>query len=272
MKTFLFVFSLMSFNVLFGQKRLYDPAIVAQQKRQVFESWGDWRPYPKYNFLGIQTNFAYATVWGWLSPQRNRRYKNGEDIRPLKPQGGIELQRLGEVKLQEEETKKIKVEVDSIYKRNVQDFAHWTSATVDADPLWILYYKRMLKPLREFPLKPSNYRDWGIKDQKTYEQLKRIGVINELQRKLDIIKGDYTIARTLPMPRGKRFIKYHRCLNEWRNLKRVIKKYETQGTFITKISDMISKRKKIKYEAKTDTEIVESVINDYQKTQKKYEQ
>ena len=45
---------------VFGQftvKRLYDPSIVAQHKRMVFQSWGDWRPYPKY-LLGIQTNFA----------------------------------------------------------------------------------------------------------------------------------------------------------------------------------------------------------------------
>ena len=50
---------------VFGQftvKRLNDPSIVAQHKRMVFQSWGDWRPYPKY-LLGIQTNFAYATVW-----------------------------------------------------------------------------------------------------------------------------------------------------------------------------------------------------------------
>lgn len=29
-------------------KKLNDPSIVAQSKRQVYESWGDWRPYPKY--------------------------------------------------------------------------------------------------------------------------------------------------------------------------------------------------------------------------------
>ena len=61
----------------FGQvKKLNDPSIVAHQKRMVFESWGDFRPYPKYT-LGIQTNFAYATVWGWLSPSKNQDYKNG---------------------------------------------------------------------------------------------------------------------------------------------------------------------------------------------------
>ena len=52
-------------------KRLNDPAIVAQHKRMTFERWGDWRPYPKY-FLGIQTNVAYATVWGMWAPSINR--------------------------------------------------------------------------------------------------------------------------------------------------------------------------------------------------------
>ncbi|MEW7223596.1 hypothetical protein AB2S25_18390, partial [Elizabethkingia anophelis] len=56
-----------------AQNRLNDEAIVSQHKRQVFEAWGDWRPYGKY-FLGVQTNFAYSTVWGMLSPSRNRDY------------------------------------------------------------------------------------------------------------------------------------------------------------------------------------------------------
>ena len=93
---------------VFGQftvKRLNDPSIVAQHKRMVFQSWGDWRPYPKY-LLGIQTNFAYATVWGMWAPSRNRDYKDGEDIRPLKPTG-LQNQRFAQVKFQEEEAKKI---------------------------------------------------------------------------------------------------------------------------------------------------------------------
>ena len=92
---------------VFGQsvKRLNDPSIVAQHKRMVFESWGDWRPYPKY-FLGIQTNFAYATVWGMWAPGINRDYKDGDDIRPLKPTGEQNL-RLAQLKFQEEEAKKI---------------------------------------------------------------------------------------------------------------------------------------------------------------------
>lgn len=268
-KTIGFIVMLMLSHVLFGQKRLYDPTIVSQQKRQVFERWGDWRPYPKY-FLGIQTNFSYATVWGWMAPARNRRYKNGEDIRPLKV-GGIENQRLAEVKLQEEESKKIKVEIDSIYKRNVQDLAHWTPATVDADPLWILYYKRMLTPLKKFPEKPSNYRDWGFKDEETYEHLKKMGELDFLQKKLDLMKENYTIARTLSMPRGKRFLKYHKCLIEWRKFKNLIAESEAESNWFTKWENMFSKKKNIKYEPKTDTEIVVSAINNYEKIQKKYE-
>lgn len=247
----------------FSQKRLYDPTIVAQEKRQVFESWGDWRPYPKY-VLGIQTNFNYATVWGWLAPARNRRYKNGADIRPLKV-GGIETQRLAEVKLQEEETKKIKLEIDSIYKRNVQYFAHWTEKTVDADPLWILYYKRMLRPLNEMNMKPSNYQEWGFKDQKTYEFMKRMGLLDNLQRKLDLLKANYTIARTLPMPRGKRFLKYHKCLIEWRELKSMISHGENQSSILIEWKNMISKKKNIDYQYQTDVQIVNSTMKEFGK-------
>ena len=191
----------------FGQsiKKLNDPSIVAQHKRMTYESWGDWRPYPKY-FLGIQTNFAYATVWGMWAPSINRDYKNGEDIRPLKPNGEQNL-RLAQLKLQEEEAKRIKAALDTIYKRNVQDFAHWTSATVDADPLWLLYYKRMLKPITEFPNTPQNFIEWRLKDQQTFETLNTTGTLKRLQEELDIIKEKYAISRSMDMPRGKRTMK-----------------------------------------------------------------
>ena len=97
-----------------AQNRLNDNAIVSQHKRMVFERWGDWRPYGKW-FLGVQTNFAYATVWGMWSPKRNKDYKNGQDIRPLKPTG-LEVQRLLELEVQKQEAEKIKAESDSIYK------------------------------------------------------------------------------------------------------------------------------------------------------------
>ena len=154
------------------------------------------------NILKNHSNFAYATVWGMWAPSRNRDYKDGPDIRPLKPTGEQNL-RFAQLKFQEEEAKKIKAASDTIYKRSVQDFAHWTSATVDADPLWLLYYKRMLKPITQFPDTPQNFIEWRLKDQQTYETLSTTGTIKRLQEELDLIKEKYSMSRSMDMPRGK---------------------------------------------------------------------
>ena len=196
----------------------------------VFQSWGDWRPYPKY-FLGIQTNFAYATVWGMWAPSINRDYKNSEDIRPLKPTG-VQNQRFAQVKIEEEEAKKIKAASDTIYKRSVQDFAHWTSATVDADPLWLLYYKRMLKPITQFPDTPQNFIEWRLKDQQTYDMLNTTGTLKRMQEELDMIKEKYSMSRSMDMPRGKRFIMYHETLIRWRKLVQELRKYNNKTTLL----------------------------------------
>lgn len=227
-----FKFLLVTVSV-FGQisvKRLNDPSIVAQHKRMTFESWGDWRPYPKY-LLGIQTNFAYATVWGMWAPSINRDYKDGDDIRPLKPTG-VQNQRYAQLKYEEEEAKKIKAASDTIYKRSVQDFAHWTSATVDADPLWLLYYKRMLKPITEFPDTPQSFIEWRLKDQQTYETLNTTGTLKRLQEELDMIKEKYSMSRSMDMPRGKRFIMYHETLIRWRKFVQELRKYNNKTTLL----------------------------------------
>lgn len=211
-------------------KRLNDPAIVAQHKRMTFERWGDWRPYPKY-LLGIQTNVAYATVWGMWAPKINRNYKKGDDIRPLKPTG-VQNQRFAELKFQEEEAKKIKAASDTIYKRSVQDFAHWTSTTVEADPLWLLYYKRMLKPITEFPDTPKNFTQWGLKDYTTYKILKTTGTLKRFQEELDLIKEKYEMSRTMDMPRGKRFIMYHETLIRWRKFLQELKRHSNKTSLL----------------------------------------
>ena len=163
------------------------------------------------------------------APSINRDYKNGEDIRPLKPNGEQNL-RLAQLKIQEEEAKKIKAASDTIYKRSVQDFAHWTSATVDADPLWLLYYKRMLKSITEFPNTPQNFIEWRLKDQQTYETLNTTGTLKRWQEELDLIKEKYAMSRSMDMPRGKRFIMYHETLIKWRNFVQELKKYNDRTT------------------------------------------
>lgn len=268
LKRYIILQSLMIAVSFFGQlsvKRLNDPAIVAQHKRMTFESWGDWRPYPKY-FLGIQTNFAYATVWGMWAPKINRDYKEGEDIRPLKPTG-TQNQRFAQLKFQEEEANQIKAASDTIYKRSIQDLAHWTSATVDADPLWLLYYKRMLRPIAEFPDQPQNFLEWRLKDQKTYETLSVTGAIMRLQEELDLIKEKYSMARTLDMPRGKRFIMYHETLIKWKKFVTELRGYNNKTTLLTEYKNIFKNHSNYvlpsSWTPSSDQQIVKDVMQHY---------
>jgi len=248
----------------FGQiKRLNDPSIVAHNKRMVFESWGDFRPYPKY-FLGVQTNFAYATVWGWLAPARNRDYKNGADIRPLKPTG-LEVQRLVELEFQRKEAEKIKLQVDTLYTRNVQDLAHWTSATAEVDPLWLLYYKRMLKPLKEFPENPQNFVEWRLKDDKIYQNMLANGGIVNLKRELDLLKDKYNNSQTLDMPRGKRFLMYHETLIGWRKFTNQLRAFDQKNSLFLDYKKLLSRsRTQLTNDWNTrDIQIAQNTMNQY---------
>jgi hypothetical protein len=262
---FLLLFVTVGVSAQLSVKRLNDPSIVAQHKRMTFERWGDWRPYPKY-FLGIQTNFAYATVWGIWAPSKNRDYKDGPDIRPLKPTGEQNL-RFAQLKFQEEEAKKIKAASDTIHKRSVQDFAHWTSATVDADPLWLLYYKRMLKPITEFPDHPQNFLEWRLKDQQTFETLNTTGTITRLQEELDLIKEKYDMSRSMDMPRGKRFIMYHETLIKWRKFVQELRKYNNKTTLLLDYKNILKNHLSTalpnQWTPASDKQIVHSTMQQY---------
>lgn len=194
-------------------KYLNDPSIVAQHKRMVFEQWGEWRPYPKYLF-GVQTNFAYATVWGNWAPSKNRKYKRGPDIRPLKADG-LEVKRLAELEIERNNANKIFERVNAIRDQSEKDFLHYTAVTVEADPLWLLYYKKMLKPLKNFPENPS-YMDLGIETQEKYNLLVQTGAIESLLEILHSLKDSYYQSRNMAMPRGKRILMYHDTLIGWR--------------------------------------------------------
>lgn len=252
-------------STCYGQiKRLNDPSIVAHNKRTVYESWGDFRPYPKYT-LGIQTNFAYATVWGWLSPSINQDYKNGADIRPLKPTG-LEVQRYAELEFQRKEGEKIKLQVDTLYTRNIQDFAHWTAATVEADPLWLLYYKKMLKPLKEFPENPQNFLEWRLKDDKTYQNMLSTGGVSNLQKELDLLKEKYNSSRTLDMPRGKRFLMYHETLLGWRSFNDKLRSLDRKNTLFLEYKKLLEKPQissNYQLTILDDKKMVQNIMNRY---------
>lgn len=208
-------------------QRLKDPHIVGQEKRQVFQQWGDWRPNPKY-FLGIQTNLAYATVWGWIAPQRNRDYRNGADIRPLSP-AGLQNQRYASTLLEEKETEKVLEEIKSVYSHAIDEQLHYSSATVPTDPLYLLYYKPMLKDLQEFNTDSPIPLQWGFTSTAAFESFQRLGMMGEIKRKLDVLQDRLELAKSMEIPRGKRIMMFHECLIEWRKNKKYLAYLNQQG-------------------------------------------
>lgn len=260
-------FLILLFIGLFAEAQvpIRDEAIVAQHKRMVYSRWGDWRPYPKYILWGtIQVNVSYALIWGSWAPSRNRRYKRGADIRPLKATG-LETQRNIKTYLQEKEAERIKKSVEDIAKSNKKDFAHWTPLTVDADPLWLLYYKRMLRPLKEFPANPRNSIDWGFSNPEIYSNILKNGGIEPLKEKLEILKDKYKTARTVSMPRGKRFLLYHETLLEWRKFLSSIKRYNKSSFlnihYTKRVNSIKSNNKNFNF--KNDEEIFKNILTQY---------
>ncbi len=281
--TILFLFSyFLSFSQV-GYKIIKDRAIVGQEKRMVHRKWGDWYPKPKYkHFLGlkIQTSITASAVWGYplgeeyffhipFSNERNKKYKKGKDIRPLKVTG-LQNQRYGERIIQKKTTEKIKKEVEILKEKSQRDFAHWTNLTVDADLLWLWYYKKMLKPLKDFPKTPQNYAEWKLDNPTIYLRLKQNGEINALQEQLDILKHDYKISRTANIPRGKRILLYHKTLLGWRKFEKNIEYYNQTAKIFIYANDNLTNKKNYTLtnasnvnSLKSDEEIVLNIIEKY---------
>lgn len=278
-------------------KILNDPAIVGQHKRMVFQKWGEWYPKPVYKTIlwwetGIQTNVAASAIWGYnlygipsmITPKRNKRYKNGRDIRPLKPTG-LQNQRYGEREMEYNEAIKIRKEVKDLKAKSRRDFAHWSAGKVDIsyepdwialkllvsnDPLWLLYYKKMLKPLRKFPANPKSFLDWQLNSPEIYLRLKKTGAIKHLQEELDLLKHNYKVSRNVDMPRGKRILLYHKTLLDWRNFEKKLKAYNKEAHYAIKVRSKLKKSKKssMPHTPKSDTKIVRKVIQKYEKSYK----
>lgn len=264
-KIFLFAGLFASLNVL-PQMRMNDPSIVAQEKRQVYARWGDWRPYPKY-FLGVQTNFAYGQIWGNWAPRRNKRYKNGEDIRPLKPDG-LQWQRYSQIALMENQTDEMMQHVDKQKEIEQGELLNKTHITAVADPLYLVYYKPNLKSLVNWNVYSPFYVDWGFTNQKAFQQAQQYGMIDQFREDILELKDKYEVAQGVDVGRGQRLLMYHEVFLQWRKLRQRIK--DTEKTFY--LTD-ITKSKLKQYQIDTATHHTRSdaeIFNDVFKNAKIY--
>jgi len=257
------VFFLSALTIIQAQtsvRKLNDGSIVAQEKRQVFEKWGDWRPKAKY-VLGIQVNLAYATVWGNWAPSRNRQYKRGKDIRPLGP-AGLQNQRYASTLLEEQASEQTIQQIDSTYKQATDELLHYTGLTAPADPLYLLYYKKMLTPLDNFDANSQYYKDWGLASEEIYQDCIKYGLLEQTKRTIETLQEKYDMARSIDIARGKRILMYHECLIEWRKCISYLSYLNNTQRIKFEVMDKLKKAKneKPKSRARTDAEIYTDVL------------
>lgn len=255
-----YLFILCFTTCVYAQRQVRDAANLAQEKRNVYEKWGDWKPTNKGLFGSFHPH--YLAAWGPFS-KKNKRYRRGKDIRPLKADGNESI-RYGEVRFQRDRVEELQKSFDSIYNKTLNEFAHWTSIGSQNDPLYLLYYKKALRPFENFPKNPTHGLQWGM-DNKTFNKLKSIGAIEELINQIKELEDTFDLAKYADMPRGKRYLLYHKVLIGWRkfsnalyNYKRTYRKidlYEKYG------GDKVISVYNENLERKSDLEIVQAVLD-----------
>jgi len=188
-----------------AQKLINDESIRYQQERMVFKQWDKNKFTPTSGWLGI--NPYYWLTWG-LHPN----YKN-TDRRPLSV-WGPQTQRLGLVGTMNAVDDAYKLESDSLRNTALLEIANHSGLASSADPLWLLYYSKELKPALEFsdmsilaPL-PAEVRSKIISE----------GLYDWFKNELTILKERIIGAQTTNMDRGARILAYHRMLQEYRQL------------------------------------------------------
>lgn len=197
-------------------KSVRDEPLRAQDRRDVYIRWGDWKPKGSY-FLGIQTDPNHEMVWGWTAPlfggnkTRNKNYQK-QDIRPLIATGKQNLRYLA-FNQQKKMLDNMKKESDEMGQEALNEVMYYSSATSSADPLYLLYFKKTLKPVYDFKVADVVSQ---VKDAKVYDFLKKSGLVDEHIKSMEILKDRFKIAMNSDMERGQRIIFYHKILEDYR--------------------------------------------------------
>lgn len=189
----------------FAQRAIEDKAIRYQQERMVFKQWDPGKFEPGSGWLGI--NPYYWLTWG-LHPN----YPD-TDRRPLSA-WGPQTQRLGMVGVLNNVSGAYKLEADTLRSTSLLEITNQSGVLSAADPLWILYYAKELKPVLEY----SDGAILGALSGSVRNKVVSEGTFNWYKNELQILKERIGGARTANMDRGSRILAYHRLLREYRTL------------------------------------------------------
>lgn len=263
MKRQLFIISFLLISIVAfsqGIKKIEDPHIRAQANREVFKSWGNFLPNPKYNFFGIQTNIHYAMTWGWLSPNQNNRYRKGSDIRPLSPTGE-QSQRMVSNTLLNNLTEKYREDTDEIGKTALSELYYYSGLFSGVDPLWNLYYKIELEEVIDYnksiPLSAN---------LETIKYLKDTGVTEWYQGEMIRFQDRLTGAFKTNMDRGDRILNYHRIMKEYYLVKGKLGQHLSMASTMINLNKRSQKQKSgedlknADWTNKSDREIMQEVL------------
>lgn len=221
-----------------------DPHIRAQQDRMVYRTWGDWLPKRKM-FLGVQVNIHHTMTWGWMAPNQNERYMKGSDIRPLGPTGE-QTQREASLYAMGSQNAVLQRHSDELAKTAISELYNYTGGVIsEVDPLWQLYYKRMLRDVKDYNL--STFTNRLTPKQRQY--LNENGVLswfdNEMQRLSERLNGAFNVT----MDRGSRIINYHRIFIEY---EQVLNRWNNQRLWSETLVNIKDERKRYENTANID--------------------
>ena len=259
MKTTFLLFLLIGIGFsCFAQKKIKDQAIIHQQERMVYKQWDKNKFTPDFKWYNPGSYTAYALTW-LLHPD----YKNGDDLRPLRP-GGEQTQRLALAAAMQVSSNYYKKEADTLRNTAITEFANYSGTLSAIDPLYSLYYKKELAPLdniegNAFKNVPAN----------VILYMAESGAYNWYLTEMNSLKERFENAKRVDIDRGQRILLYHRIMLEHRKLAENWKyKLSMSGMMLSYKDKMKNKIEKGKTYFNGTTKSEDEIMNDILKNRK----
>jgi hypothetical protein len=235
-----------------AQKSIRDESMVNQQERMVFKQWDRSKFTPTSGWLGI--NPYYWLTWG-LHPNYPKT-----DLRPLGG-AGPQLQRLSLAGLQKDADRSYELHSDSLGNVAVEEILGHSGLLSAADPLWLLYYSRQLRPVTDFdPLLALGGLSAGTKAKLISE-----GIYDWYNGEMKMLAERLDMTRKSNQNRGARILSYHGMLMDYRKLMGIWStRVSTAGRFISQ--GLLQKKIKAqetrieKWNGNSDVEIAREVL------------
>jgi hypothetical protein len=188
-----------------AQMVINDQSVRYQQERMVFKQWDKNKFTPTHGFLWLNPYY-------WLTWALHPGYPDN-DLRPLGP-SGPQTQRLALVGVLNSTENSYKLQADTLRNSALSEIANQSGLVAPADPLWLLYYAKELRPVTGHTPASILSPLPAVVQQKVVAE----GLYDWYIKELDMLKERLDGARSTTLDRGARILAYHRMLLEYRVL------------------------------------------------------